>query len=170
MRVDGSRAGGAATAPPPGVAYRPVEDGDLPFLAEVYASTRREELAPLPWTEAEKDGFLRSQFEAQRRHYEEHFPDCAFLVIERAGDPVGRLYVDRREDEIRLVDIALLPESRGNGLGTAILKRVLEEGRRKGLPVRIHVERENPARRLYERLGFREGGEHGVYLLMEWSP
>ena len=152
-------------------------DEDLPFLAELYASTRREELAPVPWPEEEKERFLRFQFEAQHRHYLEHYRGCAFLVIEKepaegaaAAVPVGRLYLDRREDELRLVDIALLPEHRGEGLGTAILRRVLAEGGERDLPVRIHVEERNPARSLYERLGFRKIDTNGVYTLMEWSP
>lgn len=168
--------GGLATAPPPGLVYRPMREADIAFLAELYASTRRDELAPVPWSDERKEDFLRSQFEAQHRHYQEHFPDCAFLVIVRCsgedggGEPVGRLYVDRRDDEIRLVDIALLPGHRGRGLGTAILGRVLAEGRQRGLPVRIHVEHSNRARRLYERLGFHLLDTNGVYALMEWSP
>ena len=159
---------GPATTPPPGLAYRPVTEADRPFLAELYASTRREELAAVPWAGEQKEAFLRSQFEAQRRHYDEHYPDCAFLVIEGPEGPIGRLYLDRWDDEIRLVDIALLPEHRGTGLGTSILERVLAEGKEARLPVRIHVERENPARRLYERLGFRPVDSNGIYTLMEW--
>lgn len=171
MRVDGSRSDGRALEPPPGLVYRTAQEGDRPFLADLYASTRSEELAPLPWSEAEKRAFLRSQFDAQDRHYRAHFPDCAFLVVEEEGGPaIGRLYVDRREDEVRLVDIALVPERRGRGIGSRILEGVLAEAARAGLPVRIHVERDNPARRLYARLGFRAIGENGVHLLMERLP
>jgi len=149
------------------IALRPVAEGDESFLYEVYASTRQEELAPVPWTEAQKAAFLRMQFEAQRRYYHENYPDAAFLVILRDGRPAGRLYVDRRPDGIRIVDIALLPEQRGAGIGTALLGELLAEGDREGKPVSLHVEHFNPALRLYERLGFRRIADTGVYYLLE---
>ncbi len=149
---------------------RPITDADLDFLRRVYASTREDELAPVPWSDEQKTEFLGFQFHAQHTHYQEHFPDAAFDVIELEGRPVGRLYIDRREDEIRLVDIALLTEYRGRGLGGEILEEILDEGRQKGLLVRIHVEHNNPAMRLYLRLGFRKIEEQGVYHLMEWAP
>jgi len=152
------------------VTLRPVAPGDEGFLYRVYASTRQEELAPLPWSEAQKAAFLRMQFEAQHRHYHEHFPDAAFLVIVREGRPVGRLYVDRRREGIRIIDIALLPEQRGAGIGTNLLRGLLAEGDRLGKPVSLHVEHLNPAVRLYERLGFRRIGDPGVYDLFERPP
>lgn len=156
--------------PPPGLIYRAKTDADRPFLAGVYASTRTAELAMLPWTPAQKADFLAMQFNAQWEHYERHYPDADFLVIERDGQPIGRLYVDRGPDEICLVDIALVPAARGAGLGTQILSEVLDEARADGKAVAIHVERFNPALRLYERLGFQPAGENGVYYLMRWSP
>jgi len=167
--------GGSATAaPPPGLSYRPIVEGDQPFLAELYASTRREELAKTPWSEEQREQFLAWQFEAQHKHYQEHYPDCEFLVIEEEAIgrrvPIGRLYLDRWDEELRLVDIALLPEHRGKGHGGAILERILAEGAERGVGVSIHVESENPALRLYERLGFRHVDTNGVYHLMRWSP
>jgi ribosomal protein S18 acetylase RimI-like enzyme len=88
-------------------------------------------------------------------------------VIERNGQPIGRLYLDRRDDELRIVDIALLTEHRGGGIGNAILTDLIDEASGSGIPVRIHVERNNPALGLYRRLGFREIGDEGVYLHME---
>jgi GNAT superfamily N-acetyltransferase len=157
---------------PPGLSLRPIVEGDLPFLGELYASTRTEEMAVVPWSAAEKQAFLASQFEFQRRHYEEHYPGCEFLIVERAGEPspIGRLYVDRWPDQIRVVDISLMPGARGQGLGTALLKGVLAEGAAAGLPVTIHVEHHNPARHLYERLEFQPVDSSGVYCLMKWSP
>lgn len=152
------------------ITLRPVSSGDEGFLYEVYASTRQEELAPLPWTEAQKGAFLRMQFDAQSRHYHEHFPDAAFLVVVREGRPAGRLYVDRRPEGIRIIDIALLPEHRGAGIGTALLEELLAEGDRRGKPVSLHVEHFNPAMRLYERLGFRKIDDTGVYYLLERPP
>jgi len=147
-----------------------VVSSDREFLCRLYASTRQEELAPVPWSEPEKEAFLRLQFDAQDRHYQEHFPAAAFQIIELDAQPIGRLYVDRRADEIRLIDIALLPEFRGAGIGTALLMELIDEAAAAGKPLRIHVERFNPALRLYQRLGFRPLEEHGVYLLMEYRP
>lgn len=149
---------------------RPIEDDDWELLYRIYASTRESEMRRVPWSEAEKENFLRFQFHAQRTYYDEHFADAEFSIIEHREVAVGRLYLDRRPDEIRLVDIALLPESRGKGLGGEILADVLAEGRRKGLLVRIHVEHNNPAMTLYRRLGFEKIEEQGVYWLMEWTP
>lgn len=151
-------------------ALRPVAPGDEPFLFAVYASTRTEELAPVPWSEEEKQAFLRQQFAAQHRYYTEQFPGCSFDVILRAGQPAGRLYVDRREREISIIDIALLPEHRRAGIGSALLQTILEEADRDRKPVVIHVEHFNPALRLYERLGFRKVDDSGVYFLMERPP
>ena len=107
------------TTAPPGLELRWIEERDLPFLAELYASTRREEVARTGWSEEERERFLAWQFEAQHKHYREHYPECEFLVIEEKAlgrtVPVGRLYLDRWEEEIRLVDVALLPEHRGKG-------------------------------------------------------
>ena len=102
-------------------------------------------------------------------HYEEYYPDCTFLVIEMEQAPIGRLYIDRADDDIRITDIALLPEFRGRGIGRMLMEEILEEGRTTGKRVTIHVEHDNPARRLYDRLGFRHVDTSGVYHLMEWS-
>lgn len=149
---------------------RPITDDDQAFLRRVYASTRAEEMAVVPWSDQEKEDFLRFQFDAQHKYYLEQFPRAAFDLILSGGEPVGRLYVDRRDDEIRLIDIALLPEHRGGGLGGAIMRRILAEGAETGKLVRIHVEHDNPAMRLYRRLGFDKIEEQGVYHLMEWTP
>ena len=143
---------------------------DAEFLLSVYASTRAEELAVVPWEAAEREAFLRMQFEAQDRYYREQRPAAAFDVILVGGAPAGRLYVDRSAGEIRIVDIALLPEHRGMGVGTLLIGRVLDEGRQTGRPVTIHVERGNPARALYERLGFGPIGTTRVYDLLACAP
>jgi ribosomal protein S18 acetylase RimI-like enzyme len=160
------------TTAPPGLRLRPITDEDLPFLAELYASTRREEVGQIPWSDEEREDFLRWQFESQHRHYQTYYPECEFLVVEREEDgaAIGRLYVDRWADEIRLVDIALLPEHRGGGWGGAMVRELLVEGQARGLPVTIHVEYDNPALRLYRRLGFRHVDSNGIYYLMRWTP
>ena len=154
---------------PAAYSLRPITGQDLEFLYQVYASTRIEELAVVPWTPEQKEAFLRQQFDAQHRHYTVQFSDAAFDVVEVAGRPAGRLYLHRRPSELRIIDIALLPEYRRQGLGTAILSGILDEARRLGRPVTIHVEHNNPAFHLYTRLGFRQIEDQGVYLLMQWQ-
>jgi ribosomal protein S18 acetylase RimI-like enzyme len=152
------------------VTLRPITAKDRDFLYRVYASTREDELAPLGWDAAQKESFLEMQFAAQHEFYQEQFPGAEFQIILLDGESVGRLYVDRQEDEIRILDVALLPEHRNRGIGSALLGDVLADGERAGLPVRIHVERYNPALSLYNRLGFHKIGEGEVYFLLEWSP
>ena len=149
---------------------RPSTLDDEQFLYRLYASTREDELAVVPWSESEKETFLTTQFNAQHTFYHQQFNEAEFLIIEQDNEPIGRLYLDRRDDEIRIVDIALLPTHRNRGIGTRYLKSILEEGQGAGLPVRIHVERNNTALRLYERLGFQKVTENGVYFLMEKWP
>jgi ribosomal protein S18 acetylase RimI-like enzyme len=146
-----------------------VAAGDEPFLLRVYAGTRAEELAPVPWTEEQKAAFVAQQFAAQTAHYAQHYAGMTAHVILIGGEPAGRLLVARWAKEIRIVDIAILPELRGTGAGSALLEDLLAEGAAAGKRVSIHVERENRALGLYERLGFRPAGEHGVHLRMEWD-
>jgi len=150
------------------VMLRPAREDDASFLLRVYASTRVEELAQVDWSEAQKDAFLRQQFEAQTQHYREHFDGARFDVIECDDEAAGRIIVWRSRDEIRLVDIALLPAFRGRGVGEGLLRAILAEAAERGLPVHIHVERANPALRLYARLGFIPIAEQGFYLQLEW--
>ena len=148
---------------------RPITPADESFLARVYASTRWEELAPTGWSDDEKIVFCRRQFEAQSAHYREHYPGASFQIIEREGEPIGRLYVARWEKEIRIVDISLLPECRGSGIGTKLLRELQEEARSAGKSLTIHVERFNRALALYQRLGFQQVEDKGVYLLLKWE-
>jgi GNAT superfamily N-acetyltransferase len=151
------------------LAVRPIGPADTGFLSRLYASTRAEELALTHWDDDHKQAFLAMQFTAQHAYYQEHYRGAAFDLILLAGMPIGRIYLARWEDQVRIVDIALLPEHRGQGIGTAFLRAVLAEGARLGLAVTIHVERFNPALRLYERLGFRTAADKGVYLLLRWA-
>jgi GNAT superfamily N-acetyltransferase len=149
---------------------RPVRFEDETFLRRVYAGAREDELAVVPWNELEREAFLRQQFDAQDAYYREHYEPATFDVIELDGVPVGRLYVARWEDEIRVIDISLLPEHRGKGVGTQLLRGLLDEAAEAGKRVSIHVEKHNPALRLYERIGFTPVADVGVNLLMEASP
>ncbi len=162
---------GASARLPAVIGFRPITDSDLPFLSRLYASTRAEEVAQVSdWTAEQQQQFLQMQFDAQHKFYQEQFKQAEYLVIEQHKQPVGRIYTDRRDDEIRLIDIALLPEAQGQGLGEALLEDLLEEAQSTNLPVKIHVEKNNPAMRLYIRLGFRQIEDQGVYDLMEWVP
>src|SRR5689334_14023274 len=142
-----------------GLTFRPITQADLPFLSRLYASTRTEELAVTPWSEAQKAAFLAQQFEAQHAHYQTYYADSDFLVTERARQVIGRLYLARWEREHRIVDIAFLPEHRRKGLGEALLRDLLDEAAQAGKAVSIHVEKFNPAMGLYRRLGFVAAGE-----------
>jgi ribosomal protein S18 acetylase RimI-like enzyme len=148
----------------------PVAAGDREFLYRVYASTRAEELAIVPWDDAQKDAFLRMQFDAQDQWYREQYPRASYEVIVVDGEPAGRLYLNRGEVEIRIVDVALLPEHRGSGVGTSLLRDLIAEADATGKRLTIHVERMNPALRLYERLGFSVAEDKGVYLFLERRP
>jgi ribosomal protein S18 acetylase RimI-like enzyme len=140
----------------------------LEFLRALYATTRQDEMRRVPWTDEQKESFLSSQFDAQHAYYRGRFPDASYLVIFIDGAPAGRLYVHRRADEIELVDVALLPRHRGTGIGGALVRDLQDEAARSGLPLRLYVEHENPAKRLYDRLGFRVLRDIGLYFQMEW--
>ncbi len=149
---------------------RRVAPEDREFLIALYASTRREELDLAGWNAETEDHFVRQQFTAQDSHYREHYPGASLDLVLAEGRPVGRLYVHRRPAEIRLMDIAFLPEARGRGFGTSLLRRLMDEAECEKKRLTIHVEIFNPARRLYDRLGFLPVEDRGVYQLLQWSP
>ncbi len=153
-----------------GLSFRIMDDNDLPFLATLYASTRVEEIALVDWDEARTREFLQQQFEAQHSHYMQHYPDADWLILEKDGEPVGRLYIERWEREHRLIDIALMPVMRGKGLGEALMRDLMDEAVEAGKALTIHVEHFNPAMRLYRRLGFEMVEDKEVYHLMQWTP
>lgn len=146
---------------------RPCVPEDVEFLYQVYASTRQEELKRVPWSDTQKEEFLRMQFHAQDTHYHTHYADADYAIVLLAGTPIGRIYVHRTADEISLMDISLLPPMRGGGLGTRLIQALLEEADRTGKLSSLYVEQYNPAMRLYTRLGFTRIKEEGVYWRME---
>lgn len=148
------------------ISLRPVAPDDLVFLKRVYASTREEELAVVPWTEEQKAAFLEMQFSAQHQDYHTNYPDAAYDVILRDATPAGRLYVHRQPTEISILDITLLPEHRGAGIGGALLHELIAEADGAGQPLVIYVEKFNRAQTLYRRLGFVEADDTGVYWKM----
>jgi ribosomal protein S18 acetylase RimI-like enzyme len=168
----------ATPCPPPKYSFRPMAliegaggvGGDLPFLRELYASTRREEMALSGWPEEQIEAFLRQQFEAQHRFYMAEFSGAAFkLILGEEGEPIGRLYLEERDDEFRVIDIALMPPQRGKGIGGRIMQDIIDRAAQAHKAVRIHVEKNNPAMQFYRRLGFTKVEDQGVYDLMEWA-
>jgi ribosomal protein S18 acetylase RimI-like enzyme len=143
---------------------------DESFLFEVYASTRAQEMAFVPWDDEQRKSFLTMQFVAQHSHYRQQFPDASYSVILRDDSPVGRFYVLREKGEIRILDITVLPEYRSGGIGTALLRDLLDEAAQAEKSVQIYVETFNPSLRLFERLGFKSIAEEGINFLMEWRP
>ena len=156
------------------VNLRAIYEEDLPRLFEIYASTRAEELALVPdWSEEQKMAFLSQQFVAQHQYYQEFYQGAELQLIELDQEVVGRLYVHwfYSPQEVRIMDVALLPAYRGQGIGSQLIKSVQQKGAEMGKTVTIHVEYNNPALQLYERLGFQKIGEfNSVYYLLEWKP
>ena len=153
---------------PPGITVRPITAEDAPFLFHLFTTTRLDILM-LPWSEAQKHEFLQMQFRAQHTDYQTRFGLAQYLIIERNSKPIGRLYVDRRQDRIHILDITILPEERGAGVGSAFLLDLQAEARTCGKAVSLYVEAGNVAQRLYQRLAFRPVRTQGPYVLLEWS-
>jgi ribosomal protein S18 acetylase RimI-like enzyme len=152
------------------LSLRPVTLDDEEFLLRVYASTRLEEVSAWGWTAAQQNAFLRMQFMAQRGSYAAAYPHAEHRLILVDDEPAGRILVDRGGQEIRLVDIALLPEYRNRGAGTFVIRNLIEESRTLGKPLRLQVTKVNRAARLYERLGFSKTAEDEIYWEMECAP
>ena len=150
---------------------RPQLVSDLDFLRRLYLAVRWPEVAVMPWGELQKRMFLSSQFDLQSKHYQTHYPGASFDLVLIGGDAVGRLILHRTADDFRVVDISLLPEWRGRGIGAALLTAVLTQAEAAGCSVSLHVDPANPARRLYQRLGFKMApGGDVAHQRMIWRP
>lgn len=152
------------------VVFRAIKESDKPFLYHVYASTRLEEMALTGWPQKEIDSFLRQQFDFQHRDYMKNYTSADFEIILCQGNPVGRLYVDRRDNDIRIIDIALLPQYRKQGIGSKIFHDLTTEADRRKVRLSLHVEMNNPILPFYERLNFKNKGIQGAYYFMERLP
>jgi ribosomal protein S18 acetylase RimI-like enzyme len=150
-----------------GIAYRPMVEEDLPFIEALYASTRAEEVALTGWPQEQQRAFLAQQHRAQHHHYRAHYAAAEWLVVERDGEPIGRLYLGQWDDRHHIIDISLIPAARGLGIGGAMLADIIAGAQAQGKGVSIHVEVNNPARRLYGRLGFEVVEDKGIYLRMD---
>ena len=147
---------------------RPVREEDGEILLAIYASARAEEMALVPWTEAQKKAFMQMQLSAQQNHYRTYFPRATHDLILVNDAPVGRLYVDRRESEIRILDVTMLTESRGRGIGTQVLNDLMKEAADTHNSLSIYVESFNRSLGLFQRLGFVKTEENGALWLMVW--
>ena len=152
------------------ITLRPATDADYDFIFNCYASTRAQELAQVPWTAEQKESFIRMQYTAQKNHYAAEAPRATHDVIYVDATPVGRIYLDRRDDALHILDITVLPQHRNQGTGSLLLRRLLHEAGKLGKPVTIYVESFNSSLRLFERLGFKREHENGFHLLMKWQP
>jgi len=150
------------------ITLRAARSDDEPFLLQVYASTRADEMAMVPWSVEQKQAFVQMQFDAQRKHYLQYYPGAEYFVIECDRLPIGRIIVDRSGSKILLMDIALLSEYRNTGIGSRLVRDYQSEAKQASKPLRLHVENFNRALQLYERLGFQKIAESGVYCEMEW--
>lgn len=154
-----------------GISLRPERDDDLPWLRDLYADTRSDELAHVPWPETAKRAFVDQQFTLQRTHYRQHYPDADFLIVQTPDERIGRLYLQRATLRHVLVDISLLPGWRGKGVGTTLIVHAQTLAQAAGCGVALHVLHANPAaRRLYARLGFLAGDASSSHLAMHWQP
>lgn len=152
------------------VAFRIIHDADRPFLEYLYATTRAWEFEVTSWDDAEKDRFLKQQFEAQDLSYQRSYPKANRHIITLDGLDIGRLYLDRQDDVLYIIEFTLLPPYQGRGIGTDILRSLLNEAQGGKVPVRLKVERTNPAQRLYLRHDFVQTGVTGHHLSLEWRP
>jgi RimJ/RimL family protein N-acetyltransferase len=155
------------------LSLRPIQDEDLVVLNEIYGSTREEELKQVThWSMQEKQAFILQQFMAQHEYYQKNYIGAAFYLICENETPIGRLYIHENYQErgVRIIDIVLLPNWQKKGIGKSILENILAKGNSLKRDVSIHVEAFNPAKHLYERLGFEKISEtNGVYHLMQWN-
>lgn len=155
---------------PSDITFKAMSNDDMAFLSELYRTTRWDEVLQIAWDDEQRKAFLHQQFTAQHQHYLSHYPHAEKLLIMRAEEPIGRIYVDRDEVSICLIDVALLPAYKHRGIGTALLRELLTEAQQQNKKVVIHVENFNPAYRWYVKHGFQQVEDKGVYQYMEWYP
>ena len=149
--------------------FRSAQANDTDFLYRLYCSTRADEVALWGWSAAQADQFLRLQFAAQCRGYALELPDAENWIVRVDGQDAGRMLVRRSGEALLLADLALLSEFRDAGIGTALVRQLQAEAAQAGVPVRLHVLNDSPARRLYTRLGFAPVADDGMYLAMAWQ-
>lgn len=154
----------------PSIRLRPSVPEDEDFLVAVYGSTREQELAVVPWTAEQKEAFVRFQLNAQLAHYQNEYPNAEFSIILFGDEPVGRLYVDRREDDLRIMDFTLLPECRGKGISSPIIRWLMEEASASKKRLSINVDKLSQSQPIFEHFGFGPTEDSGFHVLYAWQP
>jgi ribosomal protein S18 acetylase RimI-like enzyme len=149
------------------ITLRPASESDDPFLLDLYASTRATEMALVPWNDSQKQAFVQMQFAAQKAAYANEYPDAQHSVICRDDEPVGRVYLARTKDCFHILDITVAENCRNEGIGSAVLRGILQEADQAGKPTTIYVENFNPSVHLFERLGFRVASVKDFTALLE---
>ncbi len=155
---------------PSSISFKAISDKDMAFLADLYRTTRWKEVMQAPWNDEQRIEFLNQQFEAQHTHYLSHYPNAEKLLIQLKQQNIGRIYIDRDDVSICLIDVAILPNYQRKNLGTQILKELLIEAEETNKKIVIHVENFNPAYHWYLKQGFKQIEDKGVYQYMEWHP
>lgn len=152
-----------------GFRLRHARDSDLPRLQELYADTRTDEMACVPWPLVAKQQFLNQQFALQHHHYLDHYANADFLVIDYENTLQGRYYLLRSAPQHLIVDISLMTAQRGQGIGRALIEASQQEARTLGRGMRLQVLQDNVrAQKLYEKLGFIVCDSSGMHLEMYW--
>jgi Acetyltransferases len=149
---------------------RAITEADRLFLCQVYISSREDEMGIRDWEEKERTEFLQSQCNMQHTYYMKSYKNPSFSIVLLGNVAIGRLYVERNEKEIRIIDISLLKEYRGFGIGRELINFLIEESENKNIQLTLYVEYYNFARQWYERIGFKQHGENGVYVFMSRVP
>lgn len=152
------------------IQLKPITEKDIPFLYEVYKSTRLEELTIANFSKEELENFLKMQFNLQHTQYMKIYKNADFDIIYYNNSPVGRLYVARANKDIRIIDIALLTNHRKKGIGKKLISDLIKESEKSNLPLSLHVEKNNPILPFYKRIGFKELEDRNVYFFMERLP
>ncbi|MBK6285535.1 MAG: GNAT family N-acetyltransferase [Draconibacterium sp.] len=152
------------------ITYRPISASDLHFLKNLYRSTREEELDTTDWNELQKERFIEFQFNAQHSHYVNSFERADFLLIKLKKTDIGRLYLWKTDSQIRILDITLLEKYRRKEIGTKIITALIHEANKTGKKLNLHVGKNNPALKLYERLGFKRKTDTDIDFFMEKLP
>lgn len=152
------------------ITLRSFSASDQPFVFELYAGTRSEEMAMVPWSDEQRRMFLEMQFKAQLDHYQQYFPHARHDLILKSDEPVGRIYVDRSDNEISIIDITVLPKERNAGIGSHLIGQMLEEATRENKSVGIYVESFNPSCEFFKRRGFIEAEVDGFQIHLYWYP
>jgi ribosomal protein S18 acetylase RimI-like enzyme len=171
IALSGGEAPPDANAEAPGrITLDGISPADEDLLYRAFAATRAAEMALTGWHADQQETFLRMQYDMQRRAYRLQVPNAEYWVIRCDGTRAGRLILNRTSEDVHIVDIGLLPEFQGLGIGSALMAAILEEATQTARSVTLQVERFNPALQWYERLGFRAVGEGGpIYLDMIWK-